>query len=788
MFIAHIRESDHEIQTVQSHLEAVADLARIYGESLGFGAHAELAGFLHDMGKFTTEFTEYLENSVIHEKVSLTKIDHSTAGAKYLYENFYNGNDLQKFVVEIVGMAILSHHSGLQNFVQVDVSTSDYIRRVVEKDLPYYKEVKDNFEAVIGNRTRVENLLEEAIQEFIAFANKVQLMESEKKKAKKHPYVYMNYAQKLVLSLLLDADRTDTRRFEEIDNTPLEKEAPFQTWYDTMMETIAKWEESTKPINLLRAEMSRTCDSMAEKPANIYTLSIPTGGGKTFASLRYALKHAALHGKKRIIYVVPYTTILEQNAKEVRGIIGDNHAVLEHHANVIDVTDNEEDYYGVPLQKKFQLGRDNWDHPIIFTTSVQFLNALFAKGTRNTRRMHRLTEAVIIFDEVQAIPYHHFALFNTAVNFLHHIGKSSVLLCTATQPTVAEMDYPIMIKQDAEMVPDLPNVVEAFERVQFHDYVSKEGWDAKEIANQVEVWMEDRQSMLIILNTKTAVRKLFEELKERELAKVYHLSTSMCPAHRSDMLAEIKGKLGKERIICVSTQLIEAGVDISFEAVVRSLAGLDSIAQAAGRCNRHAEREKGDVYIIKAADEKLDKLPEIKLGAEVTQNHILYGDTFTNALLSPDAIETYFSEFDNRAKNEILHKPRGLDYELIQMINADINHNQKTHSISTFKTLERYFEAITSPTTAVLVPYNRAAEALIADLNEELPLEELNKKLKEAQQYVVNVYAYELQQLEKENLLNPLYNEQLYVVAEQGYNEAYGLSLSGEGAFSGYQF
>src|SRR5699024_10293210 len=334
------------------------------------------------------------------------------------------------------------------------------------------------------------------------------------------------------------------------------------------------------------------------------------------------------------------------------------------------------------------------------------------------------------------------------VNFLHHIGKSSVLLCTATQPTVAEMDYPIMIKQDAEMVPDLPNVVEAFERVQFHDYVSKEGWDAEEIDNQVEVWMEDRQSMLIILNTKTAVRKLFEELKERELAKVYHLSTSMCPAHRSDMLAEIKGKLGKERIICVSTQLIEAGVDISFEAVVRSMAGLDSIAQSAGRCNRHAELEKGVVYIIKAADEKLDKLPEIKLGAEVIQNHILYGDTFTNALLSPDAIETYFSEFDNRAKNEILHKPRGLDYELIQMINADINHNQKTHSISTFKTLERYFEAITSPTTAVLVPYNRAAEALIADLNEELPLEELNKKLKEAQQYVVNVYAYELQQLE----------------------------------------
>src|SRR5699024_9500699 len=197
-----------------------------------------------------------------------------------------------------------------------------------------------------------------------------------------------------------------------------------------------------------------------------------------------------------------------------------------------------------------------------------------------------------------------------------------------------------------------------------------------------------------------------------------------------------------------------------------------------------AEREKGDVYIIKAADEKLDKLPEIKLGAEVTQNHILYGDTFTDGLLSPEAIATYFSEFDNIAKMGISHKPQGLDYELIQMINADIRHNQRTQSISTFKTLERYFEAISSPTTAVLVPYNQAAKNLIADLNEELPLEELNKKLKEAQQYVVNVYAHELQQLEKENLLNPLYNEQLFVVSEQGYNEAYGLSLSGEGTLS----
>lgn len=783
MFIAHIRETDHSRQTVQAHLESVASLARIYGKSLGFGAHAELAGFLHDMGKYTVKFTEYLHNAVVHGEIATKKIDHSTAGAKYLYENFYDGNDYQKFVVEIVGMAILSHHSGLQNFVQIDMSTSDYIKRVVEKDLAYYEEVKQNFESNEGNRDRVKKLLKEAIKEFKSFMEKLQ-----KTKLVDHPFIYINYVQKLVLSLLLDADRTDTRRFEERDESLLEQEVPFQTWYDTMMKTIIEWEKRTEPINLLRAEMSRNCDKIAERKSGIYTLSIPTGGGKTFASLRYALKHAALHNKKRIIYVVPYTTILEQNAQEVREIIDDDHAVLEHHANVIDIVDDEEDYYGIPLQKKFQLGRDNWDYPIIFTTSVQFLNSLFAKGTRNTRRMHRLTDAVIIFDEVQAIPYHHYPLFNTAINFLHYIGNSSILLCTATQPAVSKMEYPVITEQDAEMVPDLPNVVQAFERVKFHDCISKEGWNSEEIAQQIDTWMKDKQSMLIVLNTKIAVRNLFKELKKLGFLGVYHLSTSMCPAHRHDILTEIKGKLGKERVICVSTQLIEAGVDISFEAVVRSLAGLDSIAQAAGRCNRHAERDKGDVYIIKEADEKLSKLPEIKFGAEVTQNHILYGDEFKDALLSPKAIATYFREFDKVAKREIPHQPSGLDYELIQLINAHVQNNVQTKSISTFKTLEKHFEAISSPTRSVLVPYNLAGKELIADLNEELSLEELNQKLKEAQQYIVNVYDHELQQLNNEGLLETLYNDQLFVVSERGYNKEYGISLSGEGSLSSNLF
>lgn len=775
MFIAHIRSSDHEIQDVQTHLDEVAALARQYGDATGFGAHAELAGLLHDMGKYTQAFTNYITDAVYHQKVSTTKIDHSTAGAKYLYERHYKTHP---YVAEIIGMAVLAHHSGLQNFIQLDLAPSDYIRRVVNKELPYYNEVKANFEAVSDNVARVDALFTEAIEEFKALQLRVKSLALPK------PLLYFNYVQKLVLSFLLDADRTNTRCFEE-QTLPSQKQPAFATYYHELMKTVNGWQQSTTLINQLRTEMSENCDRLAEQPSAIYTLSIPTGGGKTFASLRYALKHAAKYHKKRIIYVVPYTTILEQNASAVAAIIAAPEAVLEHHANIIAEDDDSEDYYDNKLRKKMQLGRDNWDYPIIFTTMVQFLDAIFQKGTRKSRRLHNLTDAVIIFDEVQSVPYHHFALFNSAVNFLHHIGNSSIVLCTATQPTVDKMDYAITLKPDAEMVPNLAQIAQAFERVNVYNHVTTDGLDTQQLADKVQTIMSTKQSVLIILNTKTAVRQLFEELDERNIAPTYHLSTSMCAAHRTEILNEVRQKLGVEPVICVSSQLIEAGVDISFEAVIRSLAGLDAIAQAAGRCNRNAERAKGDVYIVKAKTENLSRLAEIRIGADVMTEHIL---PYTKDFLHPDTIARYFTAFDAQAKREISQTPRNLDTPLIHLIDGSIKNERKTYMLNSFKTLEQHFEAISSPTTSVLVPYRAEGQQLIAQLNEDMPLDRLNKVVKKAQQYAINIYRYELDALIKEGLLQPLYQDHIFAVHENGYNDKYGLSISGDGSFSNYQF
>lgn len=771
--IAHIRSSDYQYQSVEEHLDSVAALARKYGDPIGFGAHAELAGLLHDMGKLTRHFSTYLKNAVLHKEITSKKIDHSTAGAKYLHEQFYHGNNLEKLVIEIVGMAILSHHSGLQNFSQLDLSQSDYVRRVLEKDLAYYEEVKKNFEKNKEFTERVRSLLKEASEELEAFLTKITPIGNAN--------LYVSYLQKLIFSILIDADRTDTRRFEENDQSDLEHAFSFEQAYQKLMERVQQFEKSKKEIDVLRSKMSRRCDEKAEEASAIYTLSVPTGGGKTFASLRYALKHAVLHDKRRIIFVVPYTTILEQNAAAVREIIGNKEAVLEHHANVIDSVDPEGDYYGHPIEKKMQLARENWDYPIIFTTVVQFLDAFFQKGTRKTRRLHHLTNSVIIFDEVQSVPYQHFSLFNTAVNFLHYVGQSSIVLCTATQPAVDHMEYPMRLAEDGEIVEDLNQISRSFERVIIHSEVTKEGWSAEQVATRVKKEMEKKQSALVILNTKKAVRKVYEALQDYDQAKVYHLSTSMCPAHRDDIFSEIKKKLGEERVICISTQLIEAGVDISFETVFRSLAGLDSIAQAAGRCNRHAELERGDVYLFKSAEENLKFLPEIRIGQEVMENYIFPNESLANQLLQPDVIERYFTYYHRQAEREIRKNPRGLDLPLIDLINGRVQTKVDTISRSSFKSLEKYFEAIYSPTTAVLVPYNKEALEMIAQLNEEVTLEELNSYMKQVQRYAVNLFDYELAILEKENLIYPLLKEGMLAVRDEAYHEQYGLSFTGEG-------
>lgn len=799
-YIAHIREIDGEIQTVREHLDEVRLISENFGDKIGVKNLAGIAGLLHDLGKNTEKFKNYIEEAVRNpdNPPQRGSVDHSTAGGRLLHNLFHNkhNSDLEKLTSEWIAMCIISHHSGLRNFLTPDM-LSDYLYRVAEKDIEEVDDAIATFFKTQISEESFEQYFRKAVDEVKEIINTW--------KENGLQLISLSIVVKYIFSCLIDADRTNTRMFEEDEHSganKFENNAFFEKSHRLLMERIelySRSKDANHPINLLRSDMSDQCEQFASKPSGIYTLSIPTGGGKTLASLRYALKHALEYKKERIIYVVPYTTIIEQNAQEVREILKDNENILEHHSNVIEERDIEDEEYDLK-KKKLKLAKDNWDSPIVFTTMVQFLNIFYAKGTRNIRRLHNLSNSIIIFDEVQSVPIKCISLFNEALNFLKVYGNSSIVLCTATQPALDFVENDLKISANAEMVQDLKKVTESFKRVNVIDRTTPQGLDAAELKELIQEEMDIVNSLLVILNTKAAVRKLFQELdNESGQYKLFHLSTSMCPAHRKDILSKVRKCLADgERVVCLSTQLIEAGVDISFECVIRSLAGLDSIAQAAGRCNRHGKDDIRNVYIIKSADENLKHLKEISIGADQTKR--ILGEfqdkpgTYGNNLLSPEAMEFYFKYYFKQIKNELDYPISELKKNAFDLLNQNQDyykafvhkhgHRPPIISRQSFATVEQHFNVIESPTTSLLVPYNEEAKEIISDLNGDLDIQDLGEVLKKSQQYVVNVYKQELDILSEDGNIDLLLHGNIFALKETAYKEDFGIDLEGEGSWS----
>lgn len=812
-YIAHIRQSDDEIQTVPQHLTEVRELAEQHGQKIGMKHLAGLSGWLHDAGKYTSIFRDYIEK-VVQDRDDAPKrgsVDHATAGGRFLYRRYHlpSSSSLHKITAEWIANSIISHHGALHDYLSPDFKFP-FRRRVIEKELAEYSEAEQELlkQVPLDELDAYFEQAAEEVKQLTGIMNQNGLSK-------------MTFALiiKSMFSCLIDADRTSTRIFEEggVAEPARDHKAFFQRAYEALLHHLSGLEEDAsaeEPINKLRRQMSQQCDDFALKHSGIYTLSIPTGGGKTLASLRYGLRHALEYNKDRIIYIVPYTTIIEQNAKDVRDIIGEEDMILEHHSNVVDEEppsstaserdEDEEQAYDL-RKKKLKLARDNWDKPIIFTTMVQFLNTFFSKGTRNVRRLHQLCNAVIIFDEVQSVPINCIAMFNSTLNFLNILGKSSLLLCTATQPALDEVKHKLKLSKESEVIGNLKEVGMAFKRVEIVDRTTSTGWKSGELADFVAERLEEVNSVLVILNTKSAVRKLNDELKARkdllpEGMILVHLSTNMCAAHRKDELEKLKKALkGEQKVVCVSTQLIEAGVNISFQCIIRSLAGLDSIAQAAGRCNRHSEGPVRNVYVIRSADENLQHLSEIKCGAEQTErllfeyraNPALFG----NDLLSSAAIRQYFVYYYAKMQDQMKYRIKPLQQDMFQLLGTNSHYrgaySNKTGQLpdqcnySAMATAERYFEAISNRAMAVLVPYNADADKLIADLNGELDITRLGELLQKSQQYVVNIYDHDKRKLEKSGDMYPLLHGQVWALRPTAYSATFGVDAEGEGMWHG---
>ncbi|MDR2702356.1 MAG: CRISPR-associated helicase Cas3', partial [Spirochaetaceae bacterium] len=568
---------DTDYQTLKDHSEECGMYVELFAKKISLPKPALLLALVHDLGKNCRPWAEYLENS--HKSGNKNaKEDHGTAGGQYLYESIKQKfGDSGELVAQLLAACVMYHHgSGLPDVITPD-GTAQLLKRLEKnRDETHVDEAIENLDVSI--KRRLDNILTN--ENFITETKDI-LLTLTKSEIKDARSFNLGLVARFLSSCLIDGDRRSSALFDR--GIPVKKEeAVRKTDWKTLRECLEdKLTEfpSEGKLNEIRRTISTRCAEFAEREDGIYTLSAATGAGKTLASLRYALVHAELTGKDHVFIIAPYTSILDQNADIIRGILdpkGKNgETVLEQHSNLEHGEKTEH----------FIESSETWNVPIIITTMVQFLEALFGFGTRKIRRMHQLANSIIIFDEVQTLPISCTYLFTWALRYLCQSANVSVLMCTATQPGLdkLESDYALPLSADNEIVSDVDKHLEDLQRVDLIDYTKTEGWTLDEVAAFIE--KSNERSILSVVNTKSQARKLYTVLsKQHPDWYIVHLSANMCPAHRRRDISRLKEHLQNKtkKCVCISTRLIEAGVDIDFDGAIRFLAGFDSIVQTAG--------------------------------------------------------------------------------------------------------------------------------------------------------------------------------------------------------------
>ena len=807
--IAHVRKLDGLQQLLIDHLLETSTISGQLAAKLNLGFVGELLGLMHDFGKYSRKFQKYLHdetglfNPDLDDEESTpndSKVDHSTAGAQWVYR------ELRKFGAEqgigelfgqMLGLCIASHHGeGLIDCLDGE-GNPKWIERFNKTDeLTHLAECERNADEAVQQKAKElagENLIRSLL-------NVVKPILSDQATNNKIKEFYLGCLTRFLFSCLIDADRINSSDFEREDQKDVRRLTEKPDWQSAINQLEAKLAgfKNRYPIDEIRRRISDDCLKRAADSQGIYTLTVPTGGGKTLASLRYALHHAQKHNLDRIIYIIPYTSIIDQNAQAVREILGEDW-VLEHHSNLEPEKQSWQD----------KLLSENWDKPIVFTTMVQFLDAWFGGGTRGARHIHPMTNSVLIFDEIQTLPIKCVHLFCNVLNWLTEFGRSTAVLCTATQPLLGEsglQNFPegkresiaarglLRLPENAEIMgkhQDLDKLFADLSRVEIRFNEKAGGWNVDEAGAFLLEQFQTTPSCLFIVNTKKWAQELYQYCKAQNVPPeaLFHLSTHQCAAHRKAIFDTIKTRLeNKQPVICISTQLIEAGVDISMACVIRSLGGLDSIAQAAGRCNRHGEKEdKGRVWVLNLQEQDFTRiLPDIQAGK--THAERVFRDFAGQDILQPAAMERYFEYYFYQRSDEMSYSVKNsatgslLDWLSDNALNSYGEKNNKRSKplpllMQSFKSAGRAFQAIDAPTHAVIVPYGEGAE-LIAKLCGEWDPKEMYDAKKKSQSYSVNVFPNVWDKLQKENALHEtIEGSGIYYLNERYYNDEFGLSL-----------
>lgn len=773
-YISHIRESDKKEQTVSEHSNNVAKIASEFGEAVQMSHTAWLQGILHDAGKLCTDFTEYIRGKSDAQR---GEIDHSYMGAKYLANlaiEMYKESRLNPDAALLIGRTILSHH-GLHDWLTED--GENYFEKrtsIIKQD----KEVECALPEIVSDGT-LKKYYQESVKEYDAMQQKMEqlykemIAKGEKEKRELSgdakcviPAFYQGFLERLMQSILMDADQTDAANFNDdiVYTSPKEPTGVWNNMEKQMQKKCTAFRKKTDLISRRRMNISDRCAAFANHDVKICRLVVPTGGGKTLSALRFAIEYSQKHNVNQIFYIAPFNSILEQNSDVIREIAGEEN-FLEHHSNVFSRLEENENE--TEKLSTYQMRTERWDVPVIATTLVQFLNALFDGKSSSVRRMHHLCRAVIIIDEVQAIPAKCIHLFNLAMNFLTHICGSTVVLCSATQPCLEQAEYPILLDEQESMTADFQADFDAFRRTVLHS-AGKKSFSYEEAAKFCTQQYQENGNLLLVVNTKQAALTMFQKLKERNgaSATVLHLSTNMCPVHRRTVIQQMREQLETQQpLICVTTQLIEAGVDISFRCVVRSMSGLDHAAQAAGRCNRNGEYDCCSVYLIQLEEEKLAAaLKQIEKEQEITKKILFFHEK--EDLLHPQIMQNYFEGYLTTFQNQFSYPLPDSDHEtLLRLLSTNSNNAKRAEAqmhgslplrlknhMQAFRTAGKKFQVIAEQTTDILVPYG-AGEELILDLNGKLYENVFPKLLRKAQQYLVSVYSGTLKALEAKDAL-----------------------------------
>ncbi|SFM17452.1 CRISPR-associated helicase/endonuclease Cas3 [Pelosinus propionicus] len=714
-------------QSLKEHLDEVARLAEERAAKFGAGKLGRIIGLAHDIGKYSKDFQKRLEGNK-------TKVDHATAGAQEICRKW------QSPIGKALAFTVAGHHGGLPDGYRGDIKNLP--GRLEKKDIPDYQAFAQEINIPNLCNNDLRNIPHAKDAGMSAFSS--------------------SFCIRMLYSCLVDADYLDTERFMDAEKYmvrpgTVSMEIIFERLEKKLAILAKRNRKNTSVINTARQDILKRCLQMADSKPNLFTLTVPTGGGKTYSSMAFALKHAVAQGKERVIYVIPYTSIIEQNAQVFREALEENdNVVLEHHSNFEYPEGSFEDWD--KYEKAHRLAAENWDMPVVVTTAVQFFESLYANKGSRCRKLHNMANSVIVLDEAQMMPLEYmkpclWALTELVLNY-----GATVVLCTATQPAIKEL-VPGNL-EPVEIMEDPAELQKTFKRVSVQ-------YRGKMTDNEVIAGMMENSQVLTIVNTRRHARILFDLLLEQTTEGVYHLSARMCPAHRKAVLAKIKKALleGKSCRV-VSTQLIEAGVDVDFPAVYRSAAGIDSIAQAAGRCNREGRRKDGLVIVFEPEAHGMPTRGRFELVAGLMRSTERRVRQFENDLMSLAAIEDYFKqllsvESDKLDAHKILSLIKGGEEELS----------------FPFVEIASKFQLIDSATVSVIVPWDDH----VLDLMEEIEYHPFPaSRMRSLQPYIVQVYQYELEALQKEKVVKSVGDIVKFVTDSSFYDSHYGLKDANE--------